>query len=336
MANMALICACLIVTLHVPHEGRGLVSRLFTGQGIGNIAVPYFFIASGFFVAGHMHGKVSDWWIGENKKRVKSLLIPYLFWNVFYWIFMNGLSIISARFGVSFGENLSGGVSLGLNPFELPQLSFLWFVRCLIVFVVILPMFLLFKRRIGGFIGVLGLFGLLVTIPEFLSKSADWHERFAKVAWMRGLFWYSIGVWLRWNPIRLCDLRGWVKIVVLLMAVFSWIGLSFLTNINMHSVLQTSLRNMVIAISLLSIWMLVPTSQWSNKLTSCAFPIFLTHSAIITLITGGYRLCGVKEYACNSGMMYCLTVALVIVLSMLFAMAMKKSRWIVKIAFGGR
>ena len=170
MANMALLCALLIVTLHVSYLGGGVTSWMFTGRGIGNIAVPYFFIASGFFVAGHMQGNLRDWWICETKKRISSLVIPYLFWNVFYWLFMKGLSMLAAKFGVSFGENLPSGLSLGLNPFELPQLPYLWFVRCLIVFVALLPLFLVFKRKIVGVLCISFLFVLLLVVPEFLPR----------------------------------------------------------------------------------------------------------------------------------------------------------------------
>ena len=51
--------------------------KYFAEPGIGQCAVPFFFIASGFFLAGHMCE--TDWWNRECKKRVRMLLVPCLF-----------------------------------------------------------------------------------------------------------------------------------------------------------------------------------------------------------------------------------------------------------------
>ena len=47
-------------------------------HGLGKIAVPFFFLASGYFLAGHLD---EDGWYGRKvKKRVFSLVIPLLLW----------------------------------------------------------------------------------------------------------------------------------------------------------------------------------------------------------------------------------------------------------------
>lgn len=338
MANMALCCACLIVTLHVGYEGGGISSWVFAGRGIGNIAVPYFFIASGFFLAGHMYGEWRNWWIHENIKRVFSLVIPYLFWNVFYWAFMKGLSIFAIKFGVVFGENCSCGLSLGLNPFKLPQLPYLWFVRCLIVFVVVLPVFLVLKRKLAGAVGILCLFVLVLVVPAWLPKAADWHEDFAKIAWLRGLLWFSLGVFLRWNPVRIsvlnrCD--GWIGgLIALGFAIIPWAILAMIPDLPL--ILYELIKNVIIAISLFAGWTVMPDVQLSKKITNCSFPIFLLHYAVLTMLVGVYRLCGIKEFAKGSQMMYFVTVSLTIGISLLLTFRIKKVGWLTKIAFGGR
>lgn len=51
LSNMGLLCACLIVTLHISLAKTGCwLSRLLTGSGLGNIAAPFFFVSSGIFM----------------------------------------------------------------------------------------------------------------------------------------------------------------------------------------------------------------------------------------------------------------------------------------------
>ena len=58
MANMAFFCAVLVVFMHVGNpEPVGAFPWFFIKffhEILGNMAVPYFFMASGFFLAGHM------------------------------------------------------------------------------------------------------------------------------------------------------------------------------------------------------------------------------------------------------------------------------------------
>ena len=87
-------CIGLIVLLHavgMPLEGKDAISyqngafdtiRILFSEGICRVAVPIFFLVSGylFFV------KLEEWntniWIDKLKKRVKTLLIPYVLWNL--------------------------------------------------------------------------------------------------------------------------------------------------------------------------------------------------------------------------------------------------------------
>ncbi len=75
LANMAFIAALLVVAIHV-REGSIIGSfnwhvYQIIVDGFARIAVPFFFLAAGFFLAGHCTGP--GWWLRECKKRIKTL-----------------------------------------------------------------------------------------------------------------------------------------------------------------------------------------------------------------------------------------------------------------------
>ena len=153
ISNMGLVCSCLVVLLHVSQQihvrGFGADALQYcSGHGLGRCAVPFFFIASGFFLAGHMHDH--GWWRRECVKRLRTLFAPYLFWNVFHWGFMHLLRIVAGFVGIAFASNIGWKLNLGLNPLDTPQHPHLWFLRTLMISVLISPVFVLLKRRISG------------------------------------------------------------------------------------------------------------------------------------------------------------------------------------------
>ena len=98
-ASMSLLCACVVVFIHTGFlttpENR-FFHEFFHGTGIFAFAVPYFFLASGYFIA----TKTSDWWLQCLRKRVISLLMPYLLWNFVAWALMEAL-IAGANYSAS-------------------------------------------------------------------------------------------------------------------------------------------------------------------------------------------------------------------------------------------
>lgn len=75
MANMSFVCAVLVVFMHVGSlVPAGSFPWFFIEpfhEILGDMAVPYFFMASGFFLAGHM--EEPEWYPWEMKKRFRSL-----------------------------------------------------------------------------------------------------------------------------------------------------------------------------------------------------------------------------------------------------------------------
>ena len=326
ISNVGFICACLVVGLHInlsqsvfvgnPFSIGGWIVKCLRGDGIGNWAVPIFFIISGFLVAGKFPTSQMDtkysWWLLEVKKRIQSLLVPYVFWNLMYLFFRMTLTSVAAAFSFDFGGGRWGDLSLtricdalGLNPFGPMELPPLWFVRCLIVFVCVLPVFLLFRKRISWIIVVL-LFLVYLYLPTWLPPTSDWKINFYKICWVRGLVFYSLGIWVRFNSD--CFATCWNKF---LSTWGNFIGVKK--------------------------WMLFLFRPWPKWLIGSAFPMFLIHPFVLTILIAFFKLIGVKELMENSWWSWWLqmvvTLAACIVFTVLFRRVFPRCS---ALCFGGR
>lgn len=88
-------CIAAVVLIHAAgfneiiscHHGVYDTVRILFSLGLCQVAVPIFFLISGylFFV------RLEEWdtgiWTGKLKKRIKTLLIPYLIWNIIAALF---------------------------------------------------------------------------------------------------------------------------------------------------------------------------------------------------------------------------------------------------------
>ncbi len=342
MANMGFVGACLVVSLHVSQQLQvegvfGKVAGYISNKGLGNCAVPFFFIASGFFLAGHMgeHG----WWRSECKKRIQSLLVPYLFWNAFYWLFMHGLKMALSQAGVVFAPDLGWQLNLGLNPLSLPQHSHLWFLRSLLFAVLVSPFFLLLRRKWMGMIGLVAFVLLCEYASVGISRGIHgWTKVFAIQGWFRGLAFFAIGVYLRNNPIPVG--KWWIsrstfgKALCFALAFAPWI-IGDLMEKNGLEAPPVTLA--IILASGFFLFLSVSESPWPKWLTSCAFPIYLIHGAVLVVFAAVSKAIGIKGYLSHCAFaFYVVYWASVTCVSVLLAMAIKRTKLLSSLAFGGR
>jgi surface polysaccharide O-acyltransferase-like enzyme len=118
--------------------GFNIFIQQFISQGIARVAVPIFFIISGYLFFLNFQGTKSEF-ILKYKKRAKSLLVPFLFWSIL------GLIIhITLRLS-PLSKNLVSDVDYSfirvldlifINPIP----AQLWFLRDLIVLVAFSPL----------------------------------------------------------------------------------------------------------------------------------------------------------------------------------------------------
>jgi len=196
----------LVVFVHmIPFERQALswelnganVYRIVTeviSHHIGRLAVPCFFLFSGYF----FFIKITEWnskvYASQLKKRFHTLLIPYLLWNILFVPVILFKNLVFQKINLPLDDNYEKLHSLSVygilwgEPLNFP----LWYLRDLIVMVALAPLFYYYFRY-TKFIGlililVIYLMGLESTI-QGLSSTAILY--FGVGAYM-GQFKYSL------------------------------------------------------------------------------------------------------------------------------------------------
>ena len=162
------------------------ISKLFS-QVVAGICVPLFFFISGFlFFRGVNFDK--NIYFSKLKSRTKSLLIPYLFWNITCLVVFHVVAKIPTL-SVWF-NNLSNMYNLNYILTSLwthPIVYQFWFIRDLMVVVLLTPLIYLYIKNLNifgiVFFGLLWFFGFWSSAISAIGLS------------IVSLFFFSAGAW---------------------------------------------------------------------------------------------------------------------------------------------
>ena len=285
-------CIAAVVLLHavdLPVDGSAITYhngaydsvQIMFSEGLCIVAVPIFFIISGylFFV------KLEEWdkkiWLDKMKKRAKTLLLPYLLWNLIAILFSLGMLYLRARMkggapDIAAWYNGMGGLKAFWDtgtagfPFNYP----LWFLRDLIVLVVISPAIYLYAKK-SGIVGLIILFAAYVMF--FLLNRPG--------LFMNGLFFFTLGAYLSIRKIDFTELfKRWriaaacVAVPLLITIFFSFSNYPKVWEIS-HRVftLFGSVATIGIVASLLEKGLLKVRPLLSNS----AFFVYAAHGTIV-------------------------------------------------------
>ncbi|HPJ43464.1 MAG TPA: acyltransferase [Spirochaetota bacterium] len=181
----------LIVVIHAysPGDNTGFnYLQTFFSQVIARIAVPLFFIISSFLL--FFNYSLNRSIIFEKlSKRVKTLLVPFLFWNLVVF----GLYLLLQE--LPFAQKFSNSNLPVLSDLTFDEyLGFLfihpianqfWFIRDLMILVVLSPLIYLITKKTGILLSLIAL--ILVSLPQL--------REFLEFKWPSLLF-FNIGCFL--------------------------------------------------------------------------------------------------------------------------------------------
>ena len=202
MAVMSFICACMIVAIHcTPNPPSGhwqwWVANLIGADGLCRIAVPWFFVASGFFIAGRV--EEDGWYSKAISKRVRTLLVPFVAWAIiglaFNWCVWYGIQKVGYACGVK--NPLDDGLFLGVIRvlgFDVDRMNIgpIWYLRALFLLAIVSPVICWGVRKFRLLLpsALFIMYGIYDTTIHF----ADFWEY---VLSLRGLAYFTIGIAIR-------------------------------------------------------------------------------------------------------------------------------------------
>ena len=264
IANMGVICACCVVCIHagqfLPSPEGSVVwwFRALFASCFARVAVPWFFVISGWLLAWHMER--SGWYLFEVKKRIKSLILPMIFWcGIWVLLFECPKS--------NFGNAISW---FGLVPWHNPAVPACWFLRALFCFVVASPIlnYIVGSRTVGG------MFAMILCIIAIYCKYIGFNyiERH-----LLGLASFSTGILiyrLKHNNIFYSRKYGSAICITLLIGVC----------ITFWRPSYHWLYMLTIPFTIIGLWGLMPSKKWPEYITRSAFPLFLTHQMVFMFI----------------------------------------------------
>lgn len=300
MGNMGLCCAVLVVFIHVgtptPTGTFPWFFLEFFHAILSDVAVPYFFLASGFFLAGHMGEQ--GWYPREIKKRFWTLLVPYVLWATLYAVYLLPVGILAnLNAHRSWCWNL--GVPdwvwvFGLDFLHSPLLYPLWFVRWLMCLCLASPLLYWVARKTGRW-GVMAvyLFAVFENVRIVYMNCASWSGWWSW-KWLDhlfGLFYFLLGI--SWRLGIFENVPNWVKclpvglgLTFLATKVASFVAVGFGFAMPDCGIGMFYSQHVFFAIPCLLalIWHYMSPKKWPPWLTGTSFGLYLAHPFFINVI----------------------------------------------------
>lgn len=334
IANMGFVCALLVVFLHVPRlpESQDVGYRLLllvVRDGLSSIAIPFFFCTSGFLFVGRVDQP--GWYWTAMRRRMRTLLLPYVVLNLAWFVYRRlGTLFSEGHKSLSF-DWMTLIEGLGINLCAWPELGVLWYVRCLLVFALLIPVVVYILRHLGRS----GTWCLVIVLlfTYFLMREWSAHSHWSDKVWlfwrygfsMRGFCYFVMGV----------SLRLFGKCGVIPRSVNPKVSAFLLLAVGLILSSIDFCVGFCETLLLLGVWMLVPASAWPEALTGNMFAVYVLHVPIIVHLREILIKCGTDYMYTSVGFVGMWFVA--IWLSIAAALLLKK--FVPKISyfvFGGR
>lgn len=311
-------------------KGLNWFIQNFISNGLTRIAVPLFFIISGYLFVLDEKTTIGDFFV-KIKKRIRTLFVPYLFWAFFGILFYFILQSLPQSQSF-FTKKLIKDYSFleWLNAlFNEPIPYQLWFLKDLIVMVFLSPIiYFLIKKAREVFLLIIFSFWLFNQDTIFLTSEA--------------LLFFSLGIYItifKKNSPKIDNSNTVVFCLLwfLLLALKTTAGF-----LNYSSLIEMLLLKASIIIGLLAFWKLYDkvsvkvNYSFFDKWIEFSFFLYVFHEPMLTIIKKGI-FSAVSKTQSSYMLVYFVAPILAIVISIVFGKVLKaKFSPIYKIVTGNR
>lgn len=252
-------------------------------HNLSRIRNPLFFLFSGFFFFRKMEEWSSGFYCSQLKKRIMSLVLPYLLWNVIMIVamYIKNYAFISL-FSMEPGEDLLKfrGTSLYEMFWHTPVNYPLWFLRDLICMSVLSPVFYIFFKYLKGC-------GLLILTVLYLSA---WESHVAGFS-MSAFMFFGAGAYMGIYKKQILEFSSKYRYTVAI-AAFLFLCCAVVNNgreYHAYIVRVYVLLGIITAFNLTD-W-LITRKVWKSlfvKLSGTVFFIYAVHEVYIINWTKGF------------------------------------------------
>lgn len=275
--------AALVVVNHTGSRGGGSPYPVYSTlcilfpEAICRLAVPLFFLISGYLFFKGLENWDNQVYLTKMKRRARTLLVPYILWNILAVVFFYGYTVFRMRLKgepfISFPEQWQqwGGLRLFWDSDQgLPLNYSLWYVRDLILFVIAAPLIYLILKKIRWVgIAILGVVFLIFDNIHFLG----------------GLLFFSLGCCLRICSHSILDMVRTVKWPALIVSCLSLVAI--VLTYREHRPLANFLMRVFILSGVMTVFLGASAAYRKQLvkdtplLTRSSFFIFAAHAILI-------------------------------------------------------
>ena len=263
------------------------VMKLFSSV-LADVCVPLFFFISGFLFFYYSEFSKESY-LKKVKKRVSTLLVPYLIWNfvafiilliqvhpkvVRFFPLLRDYRVDIVSFLSSFWvTNLPIQMSGPANPINTP----LWFVRDLIVLVLFSPIIWWLIRKTGFvFVTILGVIWFF-TLGEYVGFPGLCHQ---------SLFFFPLGAYFGIKHLTFVAMSNrviWIPYVYIVIAIVDTLSMDMQYSYLIHHI--SILLGMIAAVCISSSLMQEGKIQVNTFLSGASFFVYALHNLFLGKMT---------------------------------------------------
>ena len=240
ITHMHFIMSVLVILIHSINNDTKFERFFSVETGIGQFAVPLFFIISGFLFFRNINS--IDTALNKVRNRVYTLLIPYLLWNLIYYAIH---LLLKPGSGISLYSIIDAAFNFTYNPsfWFMNQLILLTFISPVIYYILNINKFPILKTAFLVSIAPFVIYVLLLVLFVLVLFGVDipYINEDAFIYYVFGLIFSKF---YNKNKFEIISKKNLIKCVLLFVTVFiinRIIHIQLLTNINYYNLFTMSI-----------------------------------------------------------------------------------------------